>query len=112
LDPKFGFYAPCALFVDNGGWHWNLWTRLIDLEEFEEILGHLMPKELLVVALRWSGLPGAQICELLGISKACLSGRLAAARERVLREMPELAPRVKGRSLRRGSRKRDDGQDW
>lgn len=76
--------------------------RIIGMETYAQLLKLFTPRELVVIALRYEGLSNLEVAAELGLSKAAVSMRLDTARKRVLREMPELAPAVEGRSASRG----------
>ncbi len=70
--------------------------RLIGLEHYREVLEALTARQLAVVALVLDGLSLAEAAEMLGISRRAAQRRLECARARLLREMPELADRLRG----------------
>lgn len=65
--------------------------RLVSLDRQREILELLTPQQLAVVALVAEGFTYAEAAQALGISRQAAQRRLASARRRVLRELPELA---------------------
>lgn len=78
--------------------------RIIGMETYAQLLKLFTPGELVVIALRYEGLSNMEVAAELGLSKAAVSMRLSTARKRVLREMPELASAVEGRSALNGRR--------
>ena len=71
--------------------------RLIAAEELARALSLLQPGELAVAMLRADGLTDAQIGPLLDINPATVSVRLARARARIVRCIPELRVFLEGR---------------
>ena len=74
--------------------------EIVSLETMREILDCLTLGQLMVVTLRWYGLTHEQVGVRLGISRMAVTYRLQAARQNVLRAMPELEREAEDRSMR------------
>jgi DNA-directed RNA polymerase specialized sigma24 family protein len=75
---------------------------LIRRQDFEDIVRHLHPIELLIAILRLDGLTDAQIAALLHVSRPAVTKRMRRAQRRIARDLPDVAHLLAGRVRRRG----------
>jgi predicted transcriptional regulator len=74
--------------------------RLIARETFAEMLDLFEPEDLAIAVLRLEGLSDTQIGSLLGVTASATNLRLKKARQRIMKQLPEWAPLLRGRSHR------------
>jgi hypothetical protein len=71
--------------------------RLVEQDTFAEMLALLEPEELIIAFLRLEGLSDDQIAALLDVDRATVHRRTDQARQRIVEELPELAPQLRDR---------------
>ena len=71
--------------------------RLIEQDTFAEMIALLEPEELIIAFLRLEGLSDDQIAALLDVDRATVHRRTDQACQRIVEELPELAPLLRDR---------------
>ena len=75
-------------------------------DDFETIILEARPNEMVVVALRLSGLDNKEIAALLNITGSAVGHRIRCYQERICAKHPNLAWMVAGRKMKPGRRDR------